>query len=137
LVIESYQLKMFFEEVHRSIHKIIALLHLAVDSEGPPKTIDQTTSDEMSVNFNDTLHAYGSIFQVLGDVISHREGDEGKLSVPAENQSVVKGEAGEGSDATKHQSKYTKQESAYASLPVCDYHSYFRERTRVRGEPKG
>jgi hypothetical protein len=54
---------MFFEEVHRSIHKIIALLHLAVDSEGPPKAIDQTTSDEMSINFDDTLHAYGSVFQ--------------------------------------------------------------------------
>jgi hypothetical protein len=43
----------------------------------------------------------------------------GKLSVPAENQGVVKGEAGE---ATKPQSKYTKQESAHASLPGCDYH---------------
>jgi hypothetical protein len=59
-------------------------------------------------------------------------GDEGKLSVPAENQGVVRGKAGEGSDATKHQSKYTKQESAYASLPVRDHHPYFRGRTRVR-----
>jgi hypothetical protein len=108
---------MFFEEVHRSIHKTIALLHLAVGSEGPSKAIDQTTSDEMSINFDDALHAYGGIFQVLGDVISHRDGDEGKLSVPAENQGVVKDEAGEGSDATKHQSKYTKQESACALLP--------------------
>src|ERR1700679_2897083 len=115
---------MFFGEVHRSIHKIIALLHLAVDShwQGPPEAIDQTTSDEMSINFDDALHAYGGIFQVLGDVISHRDGDEGKLSVPAENQGVVKDEAGEGSDATKHQSKYTKQESACALLPGSDYH---------------
>jgi hypothetical protein len=62
---------MFFEEVARSIHKIIAFLHLAVDGEGPPKAIDQTTSDETTINFDETLHAYGSIFQVLGDVISH------------------------------------------------------------------
>jgi hypothetical protein len=81
----------------------------------------------MSINFDDTLHAYGSVFRLLGDVISHR--DEGKLSVPAENQGVVKGEAGE---ATKPQSKYTKQESAYASLPACDYHPYFRGRTLAR-----
>ena len=69
---------MFFEEVEGSVHKIIALLHLAVDSEGPPKAIDHTTSDEMSVNFDDTLHAYGSIFQVLGNVIIHRDRGLGK-----------------------------------------------------------
>jgi hypothetical protein len=65
---------MFFEEVERSIHKKIGLLYLAVDSEGLPEAVDQTTSDEMGINFDDALHAYWSIFQALGDVISHGDG---------------------------------------------------------------
>ena len=65
---------MFFEELERSIHEKIALLHLVVDSEGLPKAIDQTTSDEMGIDFDDTLHDYGGVFQLLGDVISHRDG---------------------------------------------------------------
>jgi hypothetical protein len=81
---------MSLEEVERSVQKIIAFVHLAVGSEGPPKAIDQTTSDEMSINFDDTPHAYGSIIQVLGDVISHRlshrDEDGRKLSVPAERK---------------------------------------------------
>ena len=67
----------------------------------------------------------GVYFTFWGMLLAIEVGDKGKLSVPAENQGVVKGEAGEGSDATKHGSKYTKRESAYASLPVCDYHPYF------------
>lgn len=43
---------MFFEEVERSVHKIIGLLHLTVDSEDLPKAIDHTTSDEMCINFD-------------------------------------------------------------------------------------
>ena len=40
--------------------------------------------------------------------------DEGKLSVPAEIKEWRR--VSEGSDPTKHQSKYTKQERAWASF---------------------
>jgi hypothetical protein len=117
---------MFFEEVERSVHKIIGLLHLTVDSEDLPKAIDHTTSDEMCINFDDTLHAYGSIFQVLGNVIIHRDRGLGKAFCASRKSrgGAVEGKASSeprGSDATKHQSKYTKQETANASLPGCDY----------------
>ena len=73
----------------------------------------------------------GVYFKFRGMSLAIEMEDEGRLSVPAENQDVVKGETGEGSDAMKHQSKYTKQEGACASLPGSDY-PYFRGRTRVR-----
>lgn len=52
----------------------------------------------------------GVYFKFWGMSLAIEMEDEGKLSVLAENQGVVKGEAGEGSDrsdATKLQSKYT------------------------------
>jgi hypothetical protein len=119
---------MFFEEVERLVHKIIGLLHLTVDSEDLPTAIDHTTSDEMCINFDNTLHAYGSIFQVLGNVTSHRDRGLGKAFCSSRKSrgGVVEGKASSlseprGSDATKHQSKYTKQETANASLPGRDY----------------
>ena len=74
----------------------------------------------------------GVYFNFWGMSLAIEMGDGGMLSVPAENEGVVKSEAGEGSNATKNQFKYTKQESAYASLPGCDCHPYFRGKTLVR-----
>ena len=57
--------------------------------------------------------------------------------MPEENQGVVKGEAGKRLDATKAQSKYTKQESSacassFDSWFGYDYHPHFRGKPRVR-----
>ena len=46
----------------------------------------------------------GVYFRFLGMSLAIEMGDWGKLSVPAENQGVVKGDASEGSDATNSRS---------------------------------
>jgi hypothetical protein len=46
---------MLLKEYDRSIHKIIALLHLATSDEVFTKEIDQTPSEEMTGYFDNTL----------------------------------------------------------------------------------
>lgn len=67
---ESKQLKMILKENARSIHEIIAQLHLAAESEASPKAIDQVLADKVSSYFDGAPNNFRSI--ILGKVVGHR-----------------------------------------------------------------
>jgi hypothetical protein len=58
LLTNFHQLKMPPKEVARSIHKIIAVLHLAAGRKSSPKAIEYTAPDERTGYIDDTPDSY-------------------------------------------------------------------------------
>jgi len=79
------QLEMFLKEVARLIHVMIASLHLVASREASSKTIDQAYSNEVTSYLDGTTDGTTDHLRsiVLGKVVGHRMGDQGKSPEPA------------------------------------------------------